>query len=79
MIPLYFMILLANDGLLTKSEILGFAMCLEVAAVIALIDLRRFPPHAAQSEKTAGYLLLRTVNDPIRSVHSSPTYSFIHN
>ena len=37
MILLYFMILLANDGLLTKSEILGFAMCLEVAAVIALI------------------------------------------
>lgn len=37
MILLYFMILLANDGILTKSEILGFAMCLETAAVIALI------------------------------------------
>ena len=37
MILLDVMILLANDGLLTKSEILGFAMCLEVAAVIALI------------------------------------------
>lgn len=37
MLLLYMMILFANDGLLTKSELMGFLMCLEVIAVLILI------------------------------------------
>lgn len=42
MVLLYIMILYANDGTFTHSELMGFLVCLEIIAVIALIFYAAF-------------------------------------